>query len=419
MTTVATTKIPLVVKSQSSCAHKIPLRPKKIPLAIKNVPLSPQKIPLSSKIPLSPKFNWDEIRPYLNLGLCCLNDTLRAQKPTIFCSRTCNRKNFTVAVAQQKTLQNLNDALKLIEWNELHNIKCFRLSSDLFPHYTDPETQSYSMDFARPLMKQIGDLAKKYGHRLLMHPGQYNQVGAEKPEVFQKTLLDLKYHADILDAMGLDDSGVLIVHGGGTYGDLATTKARWIAQFHQLPDNVKRRLVIENCEQCYSTEDCIDIAQACQIPLVFDFHHYYCWSIIKGTNSQKSIRELMPAILKTWGQRAVLMHVSEQAEGKKIGAHSDYVETLPDDLFWTITEFKVHIDLEIEAKAKEKAIKRLYDKYSSLFNFTHSQSLPTVCKLVPETVTVTKKPVTMKAMITVNLPVVNEIKTKIAMKVKL
>ena len=45
--------------------------------------------------------------------------------------------------------------------------------------------------------------------------------------------------------MGIDDNGVLIVHGGGTYGDRENTTNRWINQFHMLPDNVKRRLVID------------------------------------------------------------------------------------------------------------------------------------------------------------------------------
>jgi UV DNA damage repair endonuclease len=40
-----------------------------------------------------------------------------------------------------------------------------------------------------------------------MHPGQYNQVGAKNPDVFDSTVSDLSMHADILDYMNIDKSG--------------------------------------------------------------------------------------------------------------------------------------------------------------------------------------------------------------------
>lgn len=57
------------------------------------------------------------------------------------------------------------------------------------------------------------------------------------------------------------------------------------------------------------------------------------------------------------------MHVSEQAPNRRLGAHSDYVNTIPPQIFETIINFKTHIDLEIEAKMKEQAVLRLYDVY--------------------------------------------------------
>jgi len=262
----------------------------------------------------------------------------------------------------------------MIEWNEAHNIKCLRISSDLFPHFTDSETPKYTIDEARPLLKKVGDLANQLGHRIVMHPGQYNQVGAENPAVFQKTIEDLTYQADILDAMGIDHNGVLIVHGGGVYKSKELTKSRWVQQFSQLPDHVKKRLVIENCERNYSTEDCLELATLCQIPVVFDFHHYHCWSIIYGSHTQRSIDDLMPEIIKTWKGRRLLMHVSEQDPTKKIGAHSDYIESIPDELFAAIKKYNIDVDLEIEAKMKEQAILRLYKKY----NFNQPPTIPKI-----------------------------------------
>lgn len=299
------------------------------------------------------------IRQHLKLGLCCVNTILREQK--IFCSRTCNRKNFTVKKAQEKALQNINDMIKMIEWNHTNHISCFRISSDIFPHFTDNETEPYTIDFARDLLKKAGDLANLYGQRIVMHPGQFNQVGAENPIVFDKTIADLTHHANILDVMGIDHNGVLIVHGGGVYKSKQKTMSRWIDQFRKLPNNVQHRLVIENCEKNYCTEDCLEIANTCGIPCVFDFHHYQCWK-----NPQKTIHELIPDVIKTWqtNNKRILMHTSDQDPNRRLGAHHNYVEKLPNELFELILQYHVDIDLEIEAKMKEQAIFKLYNKYN-------------------------------------------------------
>ncbi len=139
-------------------------------------------------------------------------------KPSIFNSRSCTRRTFTVEKAKKLALQNVLDLIPMIEYNQRHNIRCFRLSSDIFPRFTDPEVESYTIDFAREELKKAGDLAKLYGMRLLMHPAQWNQVGAKDPKVFEKTIVNLRHQADILDALGCDGNGVLIVHGGGVYG---------------------------------------------------------------------------------------------------------------------------------------------------------------------------------------------------------
>ena len=308
-------------------------------------------------------------RSKLRLGLCCINTVLRAQKPPVFCSRSCIRKTFTIENAKQKATENVKDISKMIKWNEKNNIKCLRLSSDMFPHFTDTETEKYTIDFAKDELKRAGDLAKSLGHRIVMHPGQYNQVGAIKTNVFEKTCEELSHHANILDAMGIDNNGVLIVHGGGTYGDKKASKRRWIEQFSDLPKNVQDRLVIENCERQYSTRDCLKIAKKCKIPVVFDFHHYHCYSKIYPESPQKSILDLAPKIIKSWkrsGDRHILMHVSEQGCGK-IGHHSDYIENLPSELLEIIKIYDVNIDLEIEAKMKEQAIFKLYNKYPEIF----------------------------------------------------
>jgi UV DNA damage endonuclease len=307
----------------------------------------------------------------IHLGLCCLNTELRAQKPSIFNSRTCVRRTYSVEKAKSLALQNVKDLIPMIEYNKNHNIHCFRLSSDIFPRFTDPEVESYTIDFAKEDLKKAGDLAKSYNMRILMHPAQWNQVGAKDPKIFQKTILDLQHHADILDAMGCDNNGVLIVHGGGLYGNKKETIIRWVKNFQKLPENVKNRLVLENCEKCYCLEDVLVISKVLRklgyiLPVVFDSHHYECYTKLHPKIKQKSLEELLPKVVKSWKDRRVLMHVSNQGGGKT-GHHSDFITRFPKCFYYVRDVLQVSFDLEVEAKKKEQAIFALRDLQKDLY----------------------------------------------------
>lgn len=315
--------------------------------------------------------NYSQYKSRICLGLCCINTELRERKKyPIFNSRTCIRKNFTVEKAKELALKNVRDLPEMMIWNYENNINCFRLSSDMFPHFTDTETEKYTIDFAKDDLEFAGGLSKSLDQRVLMHPGQYNQIGTNNKQVFEKTIEDLSHHANILDIMDINKDGVIIVHGGGTYGDKENTKRRWIEQFDDLPSKVKKRLVLENCERQYSTRDCLDISQECNIPVVFDFHHYECYNLIYKNIKQESIHDLMSEVIESWektNRNRIVMHVSEQGTGK-IGHHSDYVENIPNEIFTILDNYQsIKIDLEVEAKMKEKAILKLHNKYKNLF----------------------------------------------------
>ena len=147
--------------------------------------------------------------------------------------------------------------------------------------------------------------------------------------MFQQTICDLKYHADVLDLMRLDNNSVMVVHGGGLYGDKRKTIARWCEQYKQLPENVRNRLVLENCEKCFSIEDCLRISKKINIPVVFDTHHYECYNILHPENQMKPASEYIGEILDSWKRRGIKpkFHVSEQGSGRT-GHHSDYIEEI-------------------------------------------------------------------------------------------
>lgn len=292
---------------------------------------------------------------HLSLGYVCQNGTLGLK-----CNRSMIRKNFTLQRAQTLALQNIGDLLPIFEWNASNGIRVFRISSDLFPHFTDiaiEEVQngSYNLNFARELLKNVGDAARKYGQRVGMHPGQYNQLATPREDVWQATVRDLTYQADVLDAMGMGDDARLCVHGGGVYGDLVKTKQTWIERFHKLPEQVRRRLAIENCERCYSVLDVLEIAESCGIPVIFDCHHFECFNQLYPDRKIEMSSALMERVVATWRDLTPLFHVSQQAIGERVGTHSEYVNALP-PYYLDARLFPHGLDVEVEAGGKELSV---------------------------------------------------------------
>lgn len=307
----------------------------------------------------------------LQLGLCCVNTVLKAQKPPVYASRTMTLQYATTrgAVAlKEKGRANLQDVLRMMDWNHAHNIHVFRLSSDLLPHFANPKlpadiAEDYTFGFVADLLLQIGTKSRLLNQRLTFHPGQYNVIGTPHESAFHSTLLDLKYHADMLDMMGCDQNAVMVVHFGGVYNNKPETVERWVRNFERLPANVQNRLVLENCERAFSVEDCLALSARLNIPVVLDTHHHEIYRACHPAEAIKEAAFYVPAVLATWLRRGIKpkFHVSQQGEGK-LGHHSDYISALPAWLCDVPVQYNVKIDVMIEAKAKEQAIFRLYQQ---------------------------------------------------------
>ena len=309
------------------------------------------------------------------LGLCCINNTLRhpskqipkKDRPReIFPNRTCTRDRFSVERAKTLSLQNIEDMTEMLHWNHQHHIHHYRISSDMFPHYTDPDTETYTMEFAREALQNAGQVARSLGQRITAHPGQFVQIGAKDPQVFQKSYEDLQMHTDIMNMMEIpEQDGILCIHGGGVYNDKEGTIRRWIEQFDDLPREVQSRLAIEHCEKCYSLEDVLVISEATGIPVIFDNLHYDCYAKLHPNETIASPEDLLPQVVEHWIDRGTrpVFHLAQQKPNERTGAHADFVESIPRYLFDVAREANTIIHLEVEAKSKEAAIFRLREKY--------------------------------------------------------
>jgi UV DNA damage endonuclease len=248
------------------------------------------------------------------LGYACINTCLQ-EDPTIIkrlrpcVNRSCIAKTFRekgVEYAIELARGNLETVIKVLEWNEVNGIRLYRMSSDMFPHITNPkfiseqsaQTYAYPLDHFDDLFKKIGQYAQQYNHRLTFHPGQFNQLGAKNPKILENTIRELSVHSEILDRIGCGPESVIVVHGGGVYGDKEATIKRWAKQFKQLPKHARDRIVIENCERQYNYADMLRLSKLIGRPVVFDTHHHTCYCDLINPLPDPSTFILQ--IIETW-----------------------------------------------------------------------------------------------------------------------
>ncbi len=319
----------------------------------------------------------------IQLGLCCMNTLLCLLNPKVFCSRKPMLVTFRkegIKYLKEKALENCIDLEKMIHWNAENGIRVLRISSDLFPHISNihvkskkrheknQRTLAYTLNFAKDILARIGRLARLNKMRLTFHPAQFNNLSSLTENVLLTTLIDLRYHAKILDMLHCDQDSIMIIHGGGLYGDKEASIQRWMVNYNKLPKRIKRRLVLENDERSFSIIDCLKVSNQINIPIVFDTHHFECYKLLHPEEVFKEPGEYMEAILDSWNRRGIKpkFHISEQAVGARIGKHSDFVEKIPQYLLEIPQKYNLNIDIMIEAKMKEQAIFHLYELYPEI-----------------------------------------------------
>ena len=306
----------------------------------------------------------------VRLGYACVNMTLtnRPKKAggRVTTSRTARKatwqngsddpKDWDLNLLGERTLLNANDLLHYLQWNNEHDIKLFRLGSELFPwhdHYELHELPQFD-DISAKLM-ECGDYARKHGIRVTTHPGPFNVLGSPNPEVVERTITSLERHSETFDLMGFEPSfeNKINIHVGGAYGDHAATAKRWIKNWHRLSDNCKSRLVLENDDKpsMWSTRMLYNyFHKEIGIPITFDYHHHTFHP------DEMTEYEALKLAASTWPDNVrQCTHYSESRAREKqdssirAQAHSDYIVD-------EIRTYGLELDIVIEAKAKELAL---------------------------------------------------------------
>ena len=294
----------------------------------------------------------------MRIGYACINMSLSGQKPKITTNRSMIKKTFLskgIDYASELSLLNVVDLIKIIQWNEDNGINFFRLSSNIFPWASEYSIRDLTHYLRiKHLLEGVGNLTKKYDHRITFHPGPFNVLVSPNEKVVQNTIKDLSIHGEIFDLMGLSRTpyNKINIHCNGVYGDKISAMDRFCKNFELLPDSVKTRLTVENDDKVsmYSVKDLMYIHERIGIPIVFDYHHHkFCTG---GLTEQ----EALEMAISTWPKDITpVVHYSESKslhennDKIKPQAHSDLINKMPNT-------FGYDVDVMVEAKSKELSI---------------------------------------------------------------
>ena len=289
----------------------------------------------------------------MRLGYACINLELRERD--IYTTRTLilqtfEKKGLEYAIHLGK--RNVEDLLLLLQHNEAHGYRFFRITSNLFPHMGNPridkyirehvnddsrvtssnlpqladrwaglhgnlamtmgddvltpkdspktpkdstmtvdiDTTPYTPLYMASQLKICGRYALDHGHRITAHPGQFAQLGSIVPAVVKQASCDLRIHAWIFQLMGLypHHGTVMIIHGGGSLGDKAASLGRWESQFRELPRWVSQYISLENDEFQYDISDLLPLCEKLEIPLTIDFFYRIVWLRREKARAEKA-----------------------------------------------------------------------------------------------------------------------------------
>lgn len=280
----------------------------------------------------------------MSIGYACLVYGISGFKLKSCRLSNSNKKNLI-----EITKHNLDALFNIIEYNSLNKIKLFRISSDIIPLASHPEVNFNWKDLFSTELKNLGEVIISSGIRVSMHPGQYTVINSNRPEVIDKSILDLNYHCEFLDSLELDSTHKVVLHIGGVYGDKTSAIERFKSSYMSLSSNLKSRLIIENDEKSYNISDLLSIGKSLGIPVVFDNLHHS----INSPDEQKSEFEWIYEAGLTWKSQdgPQKIHYSQQRPGGKPGSHSQSIDISNFlDFYSSLRESLPDIMLEVKDK---------------------------------------------------------------------
>lgn len=270
----------------------------------------------------------------------------------------------TLQLGRYKSGKYTDEQIKLTYVNNVKNlslmlpkirktgVKLFRISSAMFPLADQVSKSLWDNEEVKKHLRDAGSFIRENGMRVTTHPGQFCVLSSDSDAVVEKAFVELSIHGWMFDAMGLDQSPnyAINIHGGKS-----DRSSRLIDQIKSLPDNIRKRLTLENDENSYNVVDLLAVHQATETPIVFDSHHAVF------NDGSITMEEAFHASLETWPKGITpLQHISNTEPDLANGStterrkHSNMIHYVPQCQLDALRDNTV--DVEVEAKLKNIAV---------------------------------------------------------------
>lgn len=280
----------------------------------------------------------------MKIGYPCINQSLSCRS-----SRTFRLRSYSDERLLSTLAGNLACLREMFRYNAAHGILFFRITSDLVPFASHPVCTADWQEAFREEFSGIGAYIRDHAMRISMHPDQFILLNAKDPDILERSIAELAYHAEVLDLFGLDTTAKIQLHVGGVYGDREAGIARFIDRYLRLDEPLLRRLVIENDDRRYTARDCLHIHAETGIPVIFDTLHHRV-----NASYEEQVWEIFPEAAATWSNcdGIPMVDYSTQDPDGRPGRHAATID-IPDFLGFTEAIRPLDADIMLEIKDKE------------------------------------------------------------------
>jgi UV DNA damage endonuclease len=290
----------------------------------------------------------------IRLGLCCIfrDHPIKFRTTTATAVKRLSHDEGRIKLADL-CAANAVALMEALRFCSANGIGCFRVNSQILPLKTHPEVgyDLAELPGGRQIVNQFrkcGAFAKSARLRTTFHPDQFVVLNSSKPHVVEQSIQEIEYQAEVAQWIGAD---VVIVHGGGAYGDKQAALRTFAKTFTRLSKNARKLLALENDDRVFTPADLLPFCRELGIPLAYDVHHHRC------NPDGISVEQATKKALATW-DREPLFHISSPIkgwDGPNPERHHDFIDVKDFPACWR----RKKITVEVEAKAKEVAVKTL------------------------------------------------------------
>ena len=297
----------------------------------------------------------------IRLGLCCSfrDEPIKFANTTATALGRLTRESALLKLSKL-VMSNARSLIDALHYCRDHRIGCFRVVSQILPLKTHP-TLGYDImelpqaDEIIQSFQEAGKFANENDIRTCFHPDQFVVLNSPRPEVLDASIREIEYQTQVAIWVNAD---VINIHGGGAYGDKARALDTFKRNLDRLSPAARGLLTVENDDKIFSPSDLLPLCRDAGLPLVYDVHHHRCHG------DEFSEEEATELAMATWN-RQPMFHISSPLEGwsgPKPHRHHDFIDPKDFPFCWR----KKKLTVEVEAKAKESAVRRLMEQLKKL-----------------------------------------------------